>query len=131
MGAFGGPTPKPLKFFSSYRNIDMLRRPRPKGLAKLTKRSANGKWVGGLPMMSASQAYPPEFGLAVAKLFKDNFRCKQQKKRFTLVVAKLFWENSNRKRNKERHPRWRSGGLAVRGVGVRIPDVVDISDGDT
>ena len=69
MGAFNGGTEKPLKLYSSSEHIHDMERQKPKGLKKLMVKR-DGKFYGtDLKGIKKSQAYTPQFGAAIARIF--------------------------------------------------------------
>ena len=72
LGSYGAASQKAIKVFHTSPNGAGLKRAKPQAsLEKLCKRSADGKVQGRLGIMSASQAYPLNFGRQVARLISQ------------------------------------------------------------
>ena len=74
MGAFSGPSPKPLQLWHPFRlGLSRLQRPRPVGLdAGLVLQGADGSWTGVKERLETSEHYTFEFGCAVAECFNNS-----------------------------------------------------------
>ncbi len=67
LGSYGAPTPKPLKLIATASWVPHLHKPKPQGLSKLSYQDDAGRVYGLRDKLAASQAYPEEFGQAVAE----------------------------------------------------------------
>lgn len=68
LGQFGAVSCKPIKLFHNQPWAARLRRPKPRGLVRLSRRGMGKRVTGLCKLLSASQVYPVAFGKAVADL---------------------------------------------------------------
>ena len=86
LGAFGAETQKNIKVWSNDPACRRLKRNKcGHHMATLTHRSAGGSITGNKETMTASQAYPKEFGITYGKLVASNYHSSLLKKTFTHV----------------------------------------------
>ena len=68
LGSYGCSSQKPIIVFTSEERAVCLKRKRAPGKESLVTRAADGSVTGKLGELKASQAYPKDFGQAVAKV---------------------------------------------------------------
>ena len=85
LGAFGAETQKSIKIWSNDPACWRLKRLPGRHMATLTHRSAGGSVTGIKETMTASQAYPKEFGNTYGKMVASNFHYGLLKSTFTHV----------------------------------------------
>lgn len=77
LGSYGADSPKPIIMYSNSKCVQRLARPLPKNAEwnSLVNRGCNGK-VSGNSLLKGSQAYPEEFGKALAAELEGAHPCK-------------------------------------------------------
>ena len=85
LGAFGADTQKTLKIWSNDPGVSSLYRKKGKHQMTLTHRSTGGSVTGKKETMTASQAYPKEFGQVYGELVAHNYYSSILKRRFSNV----------------------------------------------